>query len=58
MAFLPRCDLLDANTLRRRSTMTPPDVFDLGTDDLATGPLLEKADEAQAVFTLPEQRTN
>lgn len=34
----------------------PPEVFDLGTDDLATGTLLDQAEGAGAVFMLPEQR--
>lgn len=34
----------------------PPEVFDLGTDELVTSALLEHADDANAVFSLPEQR--
>lgn len=35
---------------------TPPEVFDLGTDELATTTSLEHVEEAFTEFTLPEQR--
>lgn len=34
----------------------PPEVFDLGTDELATESALDSFEEAFASFNLPEQR--
>lgn len=34
----------------------PPEVFDLGTDDLATVSSLENVEQAVTDFTIPEQR--
>lgn len=35
---------------------TPPEVFDLGTDELTTESELDAFEEAFALFSLPEQR--